>query len=955
MNQKRILPILCIGFVAMLLMSTSIFGQTSHSETASTTNNHKIKIMPLGNSITCDNNMDQTPPTDQKEAYRSHLYYKLIRSGYNIDFVGSRNDGYGVEPEFDSDHEGWPGWTAPRLRENIYGWLSENTPDIILLHIGTNGGNWEEKPAELEDLLDEIDHFETEQHHSIIILLAKIIQRKPYDENTAVYNQEIEQIAQNRILNGDKIILVDMPAKAGFTDEDFYDRLHPNKIGYAKMADVWYDALTEILEIGFFALFSAKPLYITPDQTSTLSWEVFGKELAELFLDNIPVPSKGSMEVSPDTTTEYTLRGKAVDCTELKNVLTVNVVDIDTIHMLINSWGPGNEEVPGDIIADDGTVWKSSLPYLTSGGRFFDFDPYTDLTGPINYDELVNPAPLAAYFTVTHTNHSYSFPMLPNGVYTIRLHFFDIFGGSRAMNYIIEDRKILDGMGTSKNNAAIVESPVEITDDNGLQIIADKGTGNDVFESAIEIIGSPDAIPSVQFTSRTQTAYEGIRHTLKMQYSLSEMVEKNIEHTGLKNSLLQQISSSIDYTKNNQQEQSIETLKRLLAFIRTTWVTDLINNQAVQTELETMTENCLTSVINRVEIIASLSHNTVHDVSVQLQVSGTAGPEDHTLGAGPVEIFIPAGSREGSITFNVIDDDIVEDDETIILTMDSPVNAMFVQNSSMTTQVITVMEDDVKIGGIRLDPVSRCMEGDMIHATVFDHRGRVYPYEESVTIEWDVQGAEFTQVNNRAIVLSGKSDGPVIIKVTLDTFSDTRTINLLSEETTWIRVNSGGPDVVDPRGRIWKNDTLYLVEGFEGSSYTSRNFKRPKNLEGLVDVAPQEVYTTVRHRYKRGGPAPEKKIFIPVPDGNYTVRIHFNDSNGATRLFSYWINDVLVLEDYTPAEETPYGDLGVSIEEFDVAVTNGSGINITSIGEADPYYDSFETAYEVISYGIPQQ
>ena len=68
----------------IFVLSTVIFTDLSFAQ---------IKIMPLGNSITYDNNIGDTrPKTDpSRVAYRQKLFELLELEGYNFDFVGSEN------------------------------------------------------------------------------------------------------------------------------------------------------------------------------------------------------------------------------------------------------------------------------------------------------------------------------------------------------------------------------------------------------------------------------------------------------------------------------------------------------------------------------------------------------------------------------------------------------------------------------------------------------------------------------------------------------------------------------------------------------------------------------------------------------------------------------------------------------------------------------------------------
>jgi hypothetical protein len=199
-----------------------------------------IKIMPLGDSITWGYT-DGKLTNETTVGYRQKLYLDLTNLGYNIDFVGSLISGESVSPPFDCDHEGWGGIRAYQVADEIYEWLDANPPDIVLLHIGTNGI---QNPTDVERILNEIDRFSLD----IIVILARIINRKEYHEDTTIFNDDVENMARNRIAMGDKILIVDQESALNYPD-DMADLKHPKQRGYDKMADVWLDELLTILPL----------------------------------------------------------------------------------------------------------------------------------------------------------------------------------------------------------------------------------------------------------------------------------------------------------------------------------------------------------------------------------------------------------------------------------------------------------------------------------------------------------------------------------------------------------------------------------------------------------------------------------------------------------------------------------------------------------------------------------
>jgi lysophospholipase L1-like esterase len=164
----------------------------------------------------------------------------LIENGYVVDFVGSLSAGSGLAPQIDPDHEGHGGWSDDQLAAGVYRFLKANPADMILLHVGTN--DLEAGVAGVETILDEIERFERNTDSIITVFLAKIINRATHSQTTSDFNVNLEKVALERIAAGDSLVLVDQESALTYPD-DLYDALHPRKIGYEKMARVWYEAV----------------------------------------------------------------------------------------------------------------------------------------------------------------------------------------------------------------------------------------------------------------------------------------------------------------------------------------------------------------------------------------------------------------------------------------------------------------------------------------------------------------------------------------------------------------------------------------------------------------------------------------------------------------------------------------------------------------------------------------
>ncbi|MEE9355422.1 MAG: LamG-like jellyroll fold domain-containing protein, partial [Methylococcaceae bacterium] len=186
-----------------------------------------IRMLPLGDS--------NTNAANGRKSYRPRLYFDLVGAGFDVDFVGSRLDPSGSH---DKDHEGWSGYTPSNIAVNLNSWLSLSPNDVIMLHIGTN----DLSVVDVEDILNVVDAYDP----NITVVLARIINRATYHQPTTDFNIALEIMAQSRIINGDKIVVVDMEPALIYPD-DMVDELHAAETGYNKMASVWLDGLNTFL------------------------------------------------------------------------------------------------------------------------------------------------------------------------------------------------------------------------------------------------------------------------------------------------------------------------------------------------------------------------------------------------------------------------------------------------------------------------------------------------------------------------------------------------------------------------------------------------------------------------------------------------------------------------------------------------------------------------------------
>jgi lysophospholipase L1-like esterase len=229
-----------------------------------------LQIMPIGDSITVGG------PARTNAGYRGFLYNLLKQSGRNVAYVGSSVFGIvttTVNPlPMDQRHnEGHSSYSINDINNNLDGldtatfqrfggadrdpngghWLDGIAsganarppafPDIITLMIGTNnaGGNETTVHDQLQALLTKL----TTLRPNAQIIVAQITpSNRTFDVS---YNAFVATEVASLQAAGKHVSLVDMytnfPANGLSTDN-----LHPNDIGFAFMAQQWFDAIAKL-------------------------------------------------------------------------------------------------------------------------------------------------------------------------------------------------------------------------------------------------------------------------------------------------------------------------------------------------------------------------------------------------------------------------------------------------------------------------------------------------------------------------------------------------------------------------------------------------------------------------------------------------------------------------------------------------------------------------------------
>lgn len=192
-----------------------------------------VRIMPLGNSITDGFGIPG--------GYRIELSRRLKADGHRIDFVGSLDNG---APSLkDTDHEGHSGYRVDEIRARVEPWVKTAKPDHILLLIGTNDVTQGYAPRTVQRRLASLLDRVTAAAPTAQVFVSSIppLASDELNDRADGYNAAIPRIVEAKRAKDQRVRFVD--AGRALTTADLSDGVHPNRRGYAKLAEAWYEAV----------------------------------------------------------------------------------------------------------------------------------------------------------------------------------------------------------------------------------------------------------------------------------------------------------------------------------------------------------------------------------------------------------------------------------------------------------------------------------------------------------------------------------------------------------------------------------------------------------------------------------------------------------------------------------------------------------------------------------------
>jgi hypothetical protein len=194
-------------------------------------------------------------------------------------------------------------------------------------------------------------------------------------------------------------------------------------------------------------------------------------------------------------------------------------------------------------------------------------------------------------------------------------------------------------------------------------------------------------------------------------------------------------------------------------------------------------------------ITAQLSFVSSQTITLPFTVSGSATQgADYTISASP--LVIQPGNLTGSIVVNLIDDDIHEGDETIVVTLGTPVNAIL---GSPSVHTVTIIDNDATPTVSFATSAQTVMEDDgEVPVTVQLNR----PSSQNVTVPFTIdpgstatEGSDYTISPSPVVIPAGSLSADIIVNVIDDSEINegSETVILVMGEP--VNANKGSPSI----------------------------------------------------------------------------------------------------------------------------------------------------------------
>lgn len=173
--------------------------------------------------------------------YRGPLLTKLRGAGFTANYKGHVASGTGLAL-VDRNHEGHGGWGTQHIAYCANGYLAAQSPDTVLLDIGANNLVGGEAPATVAANIIAIKN-QIEARTPKPRVLTALLSSGSVVADYANRTKQVNTLVAAQSGRDYPCTARDLPDMSVLSATELTDGLHPNAAGYAKMADIWFNAI----------------------------------------------------------------------------------------------------------------------------------------------------------------------------------------------------------------------------------------------------------------------------------------------------------------------------------------------------------------------------------------------------------------------------------------------------------------------------------------------------------------------------------------------------------------------------------------------------------------------------------------------------------------------------------------------------------------------------------------
>jgi chitodextrinase len=719
-----------------------------------------------------------------------------------------------------------------------------------------------------------------------------------------------------------------------------------------------------------------------------------------IYRNGVSIATTGATSFADNTVlsaTNYSYRVAAYDNaspaneSQQSNQISVTTPGAAPTIIRVNAGGPQYTDTQN-------RVWAADFGF-TGGSVTVVSNAISGTTDPALYQrERWDPA--------TAPELSYAFAV-PNGTYTVNLHFVETWSagqavGKRIFDVYLENQLALDNLdifAQAGGYRALIKTLQTTVTDGQLNINLVHGSVDDPIIAAIEILSDggsnppPDTLPPTVPQNLTGQEASASQVTLSWNASTDNGGGTVAGYRIYRNGTLLNTSTTPSFADNSVAANTTYTY-RVSAFDNASPA-----NESAQSNQISVTTPAAVSTVIRVNAggpqytdsaqqvwAADFGFNGGSTVNVSNAIAGTSDPALYrterwdpptapelayafTVPNGTYTVKLhfaetwSAGQGVGKRVFNV-----ALEGAQVLTNFD-----IFAQAGGYTALIKTFQTtvsdgqlninfthgsaDDPQIGAIEILSTGGPPPNDTQPPTVPQNLAGQAVNASQVTLNWNastdngggsVAGYRIYRNGSALTTTTGTTfaDNGVVANTTytyrVTAFDNASPANESAQSnqvsvttpapaSTVIRVNTGGPQYTDTAGHVWSADF-----GFTGGSITSLSHQ----IFGTSDPA--------LYQQDRWDPptAPEMSYAFNVPNGSYTVKLHFVEhwSGGQAvgrRIFDVSIENQLVLDNLDIFAQA--GGYTLLVKSFQVTVTDGQmNINFAHGSADDPLIGAIE-------------